>query len=74
MLFIISGLILLAVSFVAYMWQEKRVFERTSDGGIQQFESYSSLWKARFVEFGVKIIFYICLLSGGFLAVFGFSL
>lgn len=72
MLFMILGFILLAIAFTAYMWQEKRVFQRTSDGGVQQFDSYSSLWKSRFLELGVKVIFIICLLSGGFLVAFGY--
>ncbi len=52
----VLGIVLIAASLGVFIWLEKRKFYRTSGGGVQQFESYSALWKSRFVEFLAKAV------------------
>jgi hypothetical protein len=50
------GIILICGAIGLYLWLEKRKFSRMSSGGVQQFESYLSLWKSRFLELAAKLL------------------
>jgi len=63
---IFLGVFLVCLAIGLFMWLEKRRFFRTSSGGVQQFESYGSLWKARIIEGGIKAISIIMFTSGVF--------
>ncbi|MCK5021458.1 MAG: hypothetical protein KAS32_30885 [Candidatus Peribacteraceae bacterium] len=64
MILIILGVLLIGLAIGLKLWLGKRLFERMSSGGVQQFESYGALWKSRIMEFGVKIVLLLLLLSG----------
>ncbi|MCU7799622.1 MAG: hypothetical protein KZQ70_05630 [gamma proteobacterium symbiont of Lucinoma myriamae] len=58
------GILLICIAIGLNLWLEKRRFLRTRAGGVQEFESYGSLWKARFIEVGTRIFLIILFIIG----------
>jgi hypothetical protein len=53
------------------IWIERRVFMRMSSGGVEQFETYGGLWKARLIEGSAKFLIALLALIAAILIVLG---
>jgi len=67
------GVFLVVVAIVIYMWLENRVMDRMSHGGVEMFNSYGDLWKARLLEIPARIIMLLSGFSGIVLVVKNFN-
>ena len=58
------GVFLVIFALVSFFWIEKRVFNRTTAYGVQGFDSYAALWKARIIESLAKILVAVSFILG----------
>jgi hypothetical protein len=59
-----KGIALIVIAIGIYMWLEDRVMSRMSRGGVEMFNSYKDVWKARLIEIPAKIIMIVSAFSG----------
>jgi hypothetical protein len=71
MITLVVGIVFLIPVLVLRFWIERRVFLRMSSGGVQQFETYGAMWKARLIEGAAQLAMVVLALIGVGLGVLG---
>ena len=71
MTLLFAGIACVIPALALRFWLERRVFMRMSAGGVQQFESYGAVWKARLIEGPARLFMVLLALVGVIASVLG---